>query len=156
MDRFKEKLLKTIRLCNEELANRKNGMVSESTEEQLENIILPELTQLLEKINNNQCPAKEKVMLAFYFYPFLKNQKVIEYTRTDLMDTDKVGELFNYCQILEAYITKSGWDFLINYYGYDGLYDIDKKSGWFDAENLEEFKLCIDGQIESCIQGGLA
>ena len=71
------------------------------------------------------------------------------------MDPDKVEELFDYCQILEAYITKSGWDFLIDHYGYDGLYDIDKKSKWFDAENLEEFKLYINGAIESCIQGGL-
>ena len=94
-------------------------------------------------------------MLAFYHYPFFENQKCMEYTRDDLMNPDKVGELFDYCQILEAYITKSGWDFLINHYGYDGLYDIDKKSGWFDAENLEEFKLYVDGLIESCIQGGL-
>lgn len=51
---------------------------------------------------------------------FVENHKVIEYTRADLKDPDKVGELFDYCQILEAYITKSGWDFLINHYGYDG------------------------------------
>lgn len=25
----------------------------------------------------------------------------------------------------------------------------------FDAESLEEFKLYVDGQVESCIQGGL-
>lgn len=66
MDRFKEKILKTIRLCNEELYNRKKGMVGESTEEQLENIILPELTRLLEMINNNQFPVKEKR----YLYSF--------------------------------------------------------------------------------------
>lgn len=60
MDKFKEKLLKTIRLCNYELENRKNGVLGESTEEQLEKFILPELTQLLEKICNNQIPAKEQ------------------------------------------------------------------------------------------------
>ena len=43
MDKFKEKLLKTLQLCNMELENRKKGIVGESTEEQLEEIIIPEL-----------------------------------------------------------------------------------------------------------------
>lgn len=94
-------------------------------------------------------------MLAYYHYPFVDNQNFIEYTKEDLTVPSKVEELFDYCQILEAYITKSGWDFLIQYYGYDKLYQIDKKSGWFDAENLEEFQLCIQAEIESCIAAGL-
>lgn len=60
MDKFKEKILRTIKLCNEELINRKNGVISESTEEQLKNIILPELTQLLTILDSNQLPAKEQ------------------------------------------------------------------------------------------------
>ncbi len=60
MKKFKEKILKTIKLCNDELANRKNGVPGESTEEQLEKCILPELTQLLERIYSNQIPAKEQ------------------------------------------------------------------------------------------------
>lgn len=45
-------------------------------------------------------------MLAFYLYPFINNQKIQEYTKEDLMNVAKVEELFDYCQILEAYITK--------------------------------------------------
>lgn len=60
MDKYKEKILKAIKLCNEELVNRKNGVFGESTEEQLKNIILPELTQLLTMLNSNQLPAKEQ------------------------------------------------------------------------------------------------
>lgn len=60
MDKFKEKILRAIKLCNEELENRKNGVLGESTEEQLKNIILPELTQLLTMLNSNQLPAKEQ------------------------------------------------------------------------------------------------
>lgn len=59
MDKFKEKILRAIELCNEELVNRKNGVLGESTEEQLKDIILPELTQLLTMLNSNQLPAKE-------------------------------------------------------------------------------------------------
>lgn len=39
MDKFKEKILRAIELCNEELVNRKNGVLGESTEEQLKDII---------------------------------------------------------------------------------------------------------------------
>lgn len=60
MDEFREKILRAIKLCNEELVNRKEGMLGESTEEQLKNIILPELTQLLTMLNRNQLPAKEQ------------------------------------------------------------------------------------------------
>ncbi len=60
MDKFREKILRAIKLCNEELVNRRKGVLGESTEEQLKNIILPELTQLLTMLNSNQLPAKEQ------------------------------------------------------------------------------------------------
>lgn len=80
------------------------------------------------------------IMLTFYHYPFVQNQNFKEYTKEDLSDISEVEKLFDYCQILEAYITKSGWDYLIQRYGYEGLYNIDQKSGWFNAESLEELK----------------
>ncbi len=67
-------------------------------------------------------------MLAYYYYPFFDNHNFTEYTKNDLTNPSKVEELFDYCQILEAYITKSGWEFLINYYGYEKLYEINKKA----------------------------
>ncbi|MCR5540640.1 MAG: hypothetical protein K6F71_07465 [Ruminococcus sp.] len=79
-------------------------------------------------------------MLAYYFYPFEPNQNVREYSKEQLMDTKIVETLFDYCQILEAYITKQGWAFLIDHYGYEKLYEIDKASGWIDADTLEEYK----------------
>ncbi len=60
MDKFQSKILRTIELCNIELQNRKEGILGESTEEQLEGTILPELHQLLELINNNQLPSKQQ------------------------------------------------------------------------------------------------
>lgn len=78
-------------------------------------------------------------MLAYYYYPFKLNQDFREYTEEELMDPNKVEELFDHCQILEAYITKEGWDFLISHYGYETLYEIDKRSGWFDEETIEEY-----------------
>ena len=79
-------------------------------------------------------------MLAYYFYPFVPNQDYREYTQEELQDPAIVEELFDYCQILEAYITKKGWAFLIDHYGYEKLYEIDKRSGWIDAETLEEYR----------------
>lgn len=94
-------------------------------------------------------------MLAFYHYPFVQNQDFREYTKEDLSKASKVEELFDYCQILEAYITKSGWDYLIWQYGYEGLYEIDCKSKWFDVDSLEEFQQCIEAEIENCIKAEL-
>ena len=61
-------------------------------------------------------------------------------------------ELFDYCQILEGYITKSGWKFLIEYYGYERLLEIDKRSGWLSERtecNLGEYIKWIQYEIES-------
>lgn len=55
---FREKVIKAINLCNEELANRKKGIEGESTIEQLEEVILPELVDLLDRVNNHRYPAK--------------------------------------------------------------------------------------------------
>lgn len=60
IDNFKDNLLNAISICNIELANRKNGINGESTVEQLEEIIIPELNQILCMINSNQLPAKEE------------------------------------------------------------------------------------------------
>lgn len=66
IERFRDKLIKAISLCNEELANRKNGVLGEGTEGQIEKIILPELQRVLEEITNKQFPAKEQR----YLYSF--------------------------------------------------------------------------------------
>lgn len=90
----------------------------------------------------------EDEKLAFYIYPLPQGTS---YTRNKLMDAISVEILFDYCQILEGVILKKGWDFLIEFYGYQKLYDINKKSGWFDCENMEEFVLCIEENIKDSI-----
>ena len=77
-------------------------------------------------------------VLAFYM-PYGKEDSVTEYRKKDMQDPDIVKQLFDYCQILEGHITYSGWLFLIKYYGYEKLHEIDKMSKWFDSESLEEF-----------------
>lgn len=67
---FKDLLIKTIQICNKELANRKNGILGESTEEQLTKIIIPELEQLKEMIDTNQLVAKEQRYLISFAYAF--------------------------------------------------------------------------------------
>ena len=76
-------------------------------------------------------------MLGFYIYPLPGGT---EYTAADLENPDKVIELFDYCAILEGMVTKEGWDFLIDLYGYEKLFQMDKESEliWW-ADSLEEF-----------------
>ena len=78
-------------------------------------------------------------MLVFYHYPFVPDHDVREYTKDELMNPEIVEELFDYCQIPEAYIMKLGWAFLIDHYGYAKLYEIDKISGQYDADTLDEY-----------------
>lgn len=66
---FKEKIIKTISLCNEELAKRKKGVAGESTVEEL-NIVLTDLKVLLERVNNHQYPPKEERYLLSFAYAF--------------------------------------------------------------------------------------
>ena len=78
--------------------------------------------------------------VAFRIYP-LPDGKV--YTEEDIKNLEDVVELFDYCQIYEAMISKEGWDYLIDTFGMEMLYEADKKSGCFSADSLEEFKSCI-------------
>ena len=96
-------------------------------------------------------------MLAYYFYPSASNQDVKEYSKEDLMNPKKVEELFDYCQILEAYITKTGWQFLIEHYGYEKLFEIDKRSGWLSErteDTLEEYIEWVKYEIEKSWNDG--
>lgn len=74
--------------------------------------------------------------IAYRIYP-LPNGTV--YTEEDIKTIDDVVGLFDYCQITEAMISKDGWDFLIQKFGIDGLYQADKISGWLDSDGIEQF-----------------
>lgn len=97
------------------------------------------------KIFNDVLQAP-KDLLAFRIYPEPTGAK---YFQLDLSEIEKVEQIFDYCQILEAVIYNDGWDFLINYYGYETLFEINKKSGWLNSENIDEFKLDIESNIKN-------
>ena len=86
----------------------------------------------------------EKKRLAFYYDPktFTETGNTIkDYYEDDLKEEKIVEELFDYAQILLAYIEYEGWKFLIDQYGYEKLYEIDKKSGWLTdkSDNLQDY-----------------
>jgi hypothetical protein len=74
--------------------------------------------------------------LAFYIYP---TPRGTHYTSKDLNTPEKVEKLFDYMQIHLAIISKEGWDFLIKQYGYEQLFEINKRSKWLDCKSLKEF-----------------
>jgi len=82
-------------------------------------------------------------LLAWYRYPVPNGTC---YYENELKQLDKVIEVFDYCQILLAYISKEGWDFLITHYGYEGLFVLNDKSGWFDCSTVDELIECIKCQ----------
>ncbi len=96
-------------------------------------------------------------MLAYYHYPFVPNRDIREYTEEDLRNPDRVEELFDYCQIFEAYITKSGWEFLIQHYGYEKLHEIDKRSGWLsercdNSNDVDEYIEWVKHEMKIAVE----
>jgi len=79
--------------------------------------------------------------LAYRIYPLPKG---ISYYEKDLKDVKVVECLFDYAQMLEVIIVRNGWVFLIDFHGYEILFRINQKSGWFDCETVEEFKLYVE------------
>jgi hypothetical protein len=67
---FREKILDLIALCEYELQHRKMGIEGESTVDQLENTILPELKQLLHDIDENSFLKNEHRYLLSFAYAF--------------------------------------------------------------------------------------
>jgi hypothetical protein len=88
----------------------------------------------------------DKKWLAYRIYP---EPYGTEYQHSNLLDKAEVESLFDYCQILEAMISRDGWKVLIDYHGFQGLYRINEKSGWFDSNSLEDFIFEVESYIDS-------
>lgn len=83
--------------------------------------------------------------LAFYVYPLPQGTS---FTANDLSLPVNVETLFDYRQIWLAVISKEGWEFLIQQYGYERLFEINIKSGWIDCEELDEFIEALEYEVE--------
>lgn len=79
--------------------------------------------------------------LAWYMYPEPNGRY---YYEDELKNPNTVIEIFDYCQILLGTIQKLGWKFLVNYYGYERLFEFNNESGWEDCESLSEYKSVIE------------
>ena len=66
------------------------------------------------------------------------------YYEQDLLKPGVVEEVFDYCQLLLAHISREGWQFLLTNYSMSQLIEIDKKSGWFQP--------CSDGEFKNGIE----
>ncbi len=81
---------------------------------------------------------------------------IVEYTKSDIIDPEIIRMICNiYCGY-GIHITKTGWEFMIEHYGYEGLYEIDKSCNagfyrWYEHSDnsLEAYKKWIEDMIES-------
>lgn len=62
-----------------------------------------------------------------------------DYYLNDLETDEQIEMLFDLCQILRANITDVGWKYLFEKISIQRIYQIDKKSGWFDTENEKDW-----------------
>lgn len=64
---FKKNLEKALDISKDELRRRKNDMPGESTIEQLEETIIPEMEKLLKMDYDNLPPAKDRYLVSFAY-----------------------------------------------------------------------------------------
>ena len=64
---FKEKVERALDISRDELRRRKNGMPGESTVEQLEEIIIPELEKLSKMDYSNLPPIEDRYLISFAY-----------------------------------------------------------------------------------------
>jgi hypothetical protein len=87
-----------------------------------------------------------KKLLAWRIYP---EPNGTDYYEKDLDTEKKVQTLFDYCQILEASVFDEGWQFLLRHYGIRTLYEINERSGWYNAVDVNDFKSYLPAQLFS-------
>lgn len=78
---------------------------------------------------------KETNYMAWYKYPEPQGK---EYSEQDVENQSIVQEIFDYCQINLAIISKYGWKKIIQFHGVSAILDINRKSGWFDGDDDRE------------------
>ena len=66
--------------------------------------------------------------LAWYMYP---QPGGTSYTEQQLKDPVVVEQLFDYCHIGHAVVSRRGWEIMVCAHGVDGLLEINRRSGWF-------------------------
>ena len=68
---FRNDLMDCIKIVERELSLRRSGVSGESTSRQLQEVILPELNELVDKIDKDEeLPPKEKRFLISFAYAF--------------------------------------------------------------------------------------
>jgi hypothetical protein len=70
MEKFKQNVLKAIQLCNEEIQRRNAGIEGESSQKELEEVILPELNAIVDLLGKNQLPSRESRFLNSFAHAF--------------------------------------------------------------------------------------
>lgn len=84
--------------------------------------------------------------IAYRIYP-LPNGTI--YTEDEIKTINDVVKIFDYCQILEASISKVGWSYLIEKFGMNELFEADRISGWFDCASIEEFAEIVASEMNN-------
>lgn len=69
-EKFREEVMNLIDICILEIQHKKAGINGESTIEQLQNIVLPELNELIIKIDNNELPPSLDLYLLSFANAF--------------------------------------------------------------------------------------
>jgi hypothetical protein len=102
----------------------------------------------LDGLDQAQISYDSASVLAWYMYPE-PDGKI--YTSKDLESLTVVEELFDYSQILLAFISQEGWQFLVETHGVEKLLAVNTISGWFSEDSAQD---AFDGLRYNCLNSG--
>ena len=87
-----------------------------------------------------------------FFWSYCDVGMMFDYKQSDFKDISDVEKLFKSCKNSgymeiddwapspKCFIYDEGWEFLIERFGYESLFEINREVGWLNTENIELFK----------------
>lgn len=87
-----------------------------------------------------------------FFWSYCDIGLMFDYKQSDFKDISDVKELFKSCKNSGrrepddwapspmCSIYNEGWEFLIERFGYESLFEINREVGWLNTKNIELFK----------------
>ena len=95
-----------------------------------------------------------------FFMSYCELGAMFDYKQDDFNSDSDVERLFIECKNFDTYESKDdfdrapmcfiygrGWKFLVERYGYEKLFEINKKVDWINSADIEEFKKEIEKRI---------
>lgn len=67
----------------------------------------------------------------------------IDYFEDDMDTVEKVKTIFIQCRTREARIFQQGWQYLVDRFGEETLFEINSRTGWYPCATIAEYRTIL-------------